>query len=80
MNKFQKAAIFLIRLLGCLCILFGISGLAYSAILAVSQDVGRGGITTGYSLMSGAFYLILGLILIFLSRPLGSLLGKGLDD
>ena len=80
MNRFQKAAIFLVRLLGSVCLLFGVSGLAYSGILTVSQDVGRGGMTNGYSLMSGAFYLILGVVLLFLSRPLGKLLGKGLDD
>ena len=80
MNKFQKIAVFLIRLLSLLCVLFGINGFIYALILTISQSYQIDGITSAYSLMSGVFYFIWGIILFFLSKPLGKIIGSGLDE
>jgi hypothetical protein len=80
MNIFQKIGIFVYRLLGVVCLFFGVSGIAYGLML---QSVGMpdsAGMTAGYSLFSGAFYFVLGLALLLFSGPLGRLLGSGLDD
>ena len=80
MNIFQKISIYLIRLLSFLCMLIGISGFVYSLILLFWQDSKLDGITSGYSLMSGVFYFVWGILLFFVSTPLGRFIGKGLDD
>ncbi len=80
MNKFQKIAVFLIRLLGVLCLLFGVNGFFYTLILAFSQNFQIDGMSGAQGMMSGAFYFIWGLVFILFSGPLGNLIGRGLDD
>jgi hypothetical protein len=70
----------LIRLLSLLCVLYGINGFIYALILTISQSYQIDGITGAYSLMSGVFYFIWGIILFFLSKPLGKIIGSGLDE
>ena len=80
MNKFQKIAIFLVRLLGIVCLLFGINGFVYTAMLVISPIFKIEGFDATQGIVSGAFYFILGLALVLFSNPVGKLIGSGLDD
>lgn len=80
MNKFQKIAIFLVRLLGIVFLLFGVNGFVYAAMLVISPIFKIEGYDSTQGIISGAFYFILGLALVLFSNPLGKLIGSGLDD
>ncbi len=80
MNKFQKIAVFAVRIIGVVSLLFGINGFAYTLMLLISPAFKIDGFDTTQGLISGAFYFILGLALVLFSGPLGRLMGRGLDD
>jgi len=80
MNVFQRIAIFLIRLLGIVCLLFGINGFAYAGMLAISPIFKMDGFDATQGIISGAFYFVLGLASVLFSNPIGKLIGRGLDD
>lgn len=80
MNKFQKIAVFLVRLVGIVFLLFGINGFVYTAMLAISPIFKIEGFDATQGIISGAFYFILGVALVLFSNPIGKLIGRGLDD
>jgi hypothetical protein len=77
MNHYQKLAIVLIRFAGCAAVAVGLLGFVYGAALMARgaslspEQAERFG--------SSAWYVVFGLILFLLGRPLGRLLGRGLD-
>ncbi len=80
MNKFQKIAVFLVRLLAIVFLLFGINGFIYTAMLAISPVFKIEGYDATQGIISGAFYFILGVALVLFGNPIGKLIGRGLDD
>lgn len=80
MNKFQKIAVFLMRLVGIMCVLFGVNGFLYTVMLAISPIFRIEGFDGTQGLISGAYYFVFGLALILFSGSLGRLIGRGLDD
>ncbi len=80
MNTFQKIAIFLVRLLGIVFLLFGINGFVYTVMLTISPIFKIDGYDASQGMISGAFYFILGLAFLLFAFPIGKLIGRGLDD
>ncbi len=80
MNLFQKIAIFLVRLLGIVFLLFGINGFVYTVMLAISPIFKIDGYDATQGVISGAFYFILGLAMVLFAAPIGKLIGRGLDN
>ena len=77
MNRYQQLGTFIVRLLAGLSFLSGLIGLTSLPFYAIfskgfSEHLARSG-------WSCAFYLLLGVVLYFLSRFIGKILGKGLD-
>ncbi len=80
MNIFQKIAVFMVRLLGCVFLLFGVNGFVYTAMLAISPMFKLEGFDASQGIISGAFYFVLGLGLVLFNKPIGKVIGSGLDD
>ena len=77
MNHYQKLATVLIRCAAAGSIALGLLGLIYGAAL-----VARGASLSpeqAERFGSSPWYVFFGLLLFFLGRPLGRLLGRGLD-
>ena len=77
MNHYQKLATVLIRGAGITSVALGVLGFLYGVVL-----VTRGTTLTPEQadrLSGSVWYAVLGLILYVLGRPLGRLIGRGLD-
>ncbi len=66
MKQYQKIATFIIRLLGTFAFLFGIFSVMDYARTSLSY--------------TGAVCILLGILVFLASKPLGYIIGKGLDD
>jgi len=77
MNHFQKLATVLVRVAGLANAVLGVLGLAYGAVQRAS---GRTLTPDEIERWGASFYwILLGVMLFLLARPLGRLLGRGLD-
>ena len=66
MNQCQKKAAFIIRLVGTFIFLYGIFLIIdYAMMFLVSR---------------GLFYSFIGVVIFLLGKPIGYIVGKGLDD
>lgn len=77
MNHYQKVAIVLVRGAGAAAVAVGLLGFVYGTALVARgtslspEQAERFG--------SSVWYIVFGLVLFLLGRPLGRLLGRGLD-
>jgi len=77
MSRYQKIAIFILRLGGCFLLLFGVMGLLYIGAVSLlgsplpSYDAA--------SLPSGAVWTIAGLAVLYFADRIGAYVGRGLD-
>jgi hypothetical protein len=77
MNVFQKAAALILRIVGATLAVMGALGPAYIGLL---KAIGRDAPAYPSERWAGSiFWGAGGLVLMFLSKPLGRLLGRGLD-
>jgi len=77
MNHYQKLGTVLVRGAGFAALALGLMGLLYGAVL-----LARGATLTAEQAErfgSSVWYVAFGLVLLLLGRPLGRLLGRGLD-
>ena len=66
MNHYQKKAAFIMRLVGTFIFLYGIFLVINYARMFLS--------------FTGLFYGLIGLVIFLLGKPIGYIVGKGLDD
>ena len=76
MNQYEKMAILLVRFMAAVVIILGLLGLVYGAALSTS---GTATAQQSERWVNGLWYIGLGLALFAGSRPLGRLLGRGLE-
>ena len=69
MNVFQKTGVFVVRFSGTAMIALSVVGLVNSAILR----------PVGEYILSSLFWIIAGVFLVLVSKPLGRSMGDGLD-
>jgi hypothetical protein len=77
MNNYQKTAAFILRIAGCVLAFVGAMGPTY---IACMRALGR--TTPEYSSdrwAASIMWSVGGVVLVLLSKPLGRLLGRGLD-
>lgn len=77
MNQYQRAAALVIRIFGCALIAWAAVGPFYVLILWVLWRVPP--VYSKDHLSGTAWWLFLGVLLISISKPLGRLLGRGLE-
>ena len=77
MNHYQKIAILLVRFAGAGSIAVGFLGFIYGAVLVARRVTLSPEQTERFG--SSIWYIVFGLIIFFLARPVGRLLGRGLD-
>jgi hypothetical protein len=77
MNVYQKTATFMLRIVGCALAVVGALGPAYIGFL---RAIGRDAPQYSSERWAGSvLWGVGGLLLVLLSKPLGRLLGRGLD-
>jgi len=78
MNAYQKTAIFILRIAGCVLVVVGVMGLIY--VIAAVRATGQGPNTDSSDrLVASLVWLGGGLVMLLLSKPIGRLLGRGLE-
>jgi len=77
MSHYQKMATVLVRCAGVIALILGILGLLYGAALRLRGTP----LTPDQAERFGGsvWYILLGLVLLLAGRPLGRLLGRGLE-
>ena len=77
MNTYQKTAIFVLRIAGCALAIVGAMGLIYFLARRAAGQSPSADLSD--RLLASIVYLGCGLLVLFLSKPIGRLLGRGLD-
>lgn len=80
-GHYGKNALVIFRVVGCCVIFFSLMGVLYNIaypLLMGSDKMPRG--VTAANVFSSVTYLIAGLLLYFLSKPLASLITRGLRE
>jgi len=76
-TTYQKAAVFILRLVGLFwTIFFAFIWGVYAVELALGIDVQH---YPTHTIIGNVGYIVLGIVIIAASKPLGRLIGKGLD-
>jgi len=78
MNAYQKTATFVLRIAGCALAAIGAMGLIY--VVAAVRATGQAPSTDSSDrLVASLVWLGGGLVMLLFSKPIGRLLGRGLD-
>jgi len=77
MNHYQKIATVLVRAAGAAAAAVGVLGFVYGTVLVARGTSLSPDQAERYG--SSVWYVVFGLMLFLLARPLGRLLGRGLD-
>jgi len=80
MGHYAKLAAMIIRVLGVIIALIGVMGFIYWGLAGLFlEQVSPERMVQGARLLSSTVFILVGAIVFVLGRPLGRLIGKGLD-
>ena len=81
MGPSARLATVVIRCLGAVMVLYALPMILFGLLkLAVRGDRAANGVTTSGATGAWAFYLVVGVVLFALSRPVGVWIGRVLDE
>ena len=80
MGHYAKLAAMIIRVLGVIIALIGVMGYIYWGLAGMFlEQVSPERVVQGARVLSSTVFIFVGAIVFMLGRPLGRLIGKGLD-
>ncbi len=80
MNHYSKLAVVIIRVLGALLVLTGIMGVMYCLLAGLLLDKTSPDLAYQSSrVLSAGIFMAIGILVYVAGKPIGKLVGKGLD-